>query len=300
MDTCSLVRDFLVYLDAERGYSPCTVKAYRGDLRSFFAFAATRDISAVDQVSPLLVREWIASLRTAGLAHSSIARHLYALRSFWSFLLDCEVVTNDPLKRISIPKQKQSIPATLSADELRLLLTAASQHRDPVIARRDHAVVCTLAFTGMRRGELLGLGLDDVSLDGAVVHVRHGKGGKSRLIPLADEAVAAIQQWLEMRPAGKAQTLFVTVRGNRIYPSRLQVIWRRVLGQSGVGRPGVTLHTLRHSFATLLLQNGANLFAIQKLLGHSRLDTTAFYLRMGDDDLRAEVERHPLSSPGGV
>ena len=295
MDTCSLIHDFLVYLDAERGYSPCTVKAYRGDLRSFFAFATTRGTSAVDQVSPLLVREWIASLRTAGLAHSSIARHLYALRSLWSFLLDCEVVTNDPLKRISIPKQKQSIPTTLSVDELRLLLAAAAQHRDPVIALRDHAIVCTLAFTGMRRGELLGLGLADVGLDGAVVHVRHGKGGKSRLIPLADDAVEAIGDWLEVRPSSKAQTLFVTVRGNRIYPSRLQVIWRRVLGQSGIARPGVTLHTLRHSFATLLLQSGANLFTIQKLLGHSRLDTTAVYLHVAGEDLREGIMKHPLA-----
>jgi site-specific recombinase XerD len=300
MDTCSLIQDFLVYLDAERGYSPYTVKSYRGDLRSFFSFAVTRDVTEVGDVTTLLVREWISSLRTGGLAHSSIARHLYALRSFWSFLLDSEAVAGDPLKRISIPKQKHSLPATLSVAELRVLLAAAEQHPNPVVGFRDYAIVCMLAFTGMRRGELLAMDVDHVSLEGSVVHVKHGKGGRSRIIPLAEEAVSAIRDWLDVRPKSKTEALFVTVRGNRIYPSRLQVIWRRVLEQSGVCRPGVTLHTLRHSFATLLLQNGANLFAIQKLLGHSRLDTTAFYLRMGDDDLRAGVERHPLSSAGRV
>jgi site-specific recombinase XerD len=296
MDTYSLISAFLVYLDAERGYSPYTLRAYRGDLRSFFAFAEGRDTHEVEAVTAPLVREWIASLRAAGLAHSSIARHLYALRSFWSFLLDTETVATDPLKRISIPKQKQSIPTTLSADELRALLDAALEHPNPIVGFRDYAIMSTLAFTGMRRGELLALDLEHVSLDGALVHVKHGKGGRSRIIPLTEEAISAVRDWLDVRPATRASALFVTVRGNRIYPSRLQVIWRRVLQQSGVGRPGVTLHTLRHSFATLLLQSGANLFTIQKLLGHSRLDTTAVYLHVGGEDLRAGVLRHPLAA----
>lgn len=295
MDTCSLISDFLVYLDAERGYSPYTVKSYRGDLRNFFAFAEGRGALGVEAVTAPLVREWIASLRAVGLAHSSIARHLYALRSFWSFLLDTETVATDPLKRISIPKQKQSIPTTLSPDELRALLDAALEHPNPVVGFRDHAIISTLAFTGMRRGELLALDLEHVSLDGGLVHVKHGKGGRSRMVPLTEEAVAAIRDWLDVRPAARTGSLFVTVRGNKIYPSRLQVIWRRVLAQSGLVRPGVSLHTLRHSFATLLLQNGANLFAIQKLLGHSRLDTTAVYLHVVGEDLRVGITHHPLT-----
>jgi len=300
MDTCSLIHDFLVFLDAEKGYSPLTIRAYQGDLAGFLAHAVAKGVDDLRDVSPALVREWIVSLKQRGLAHSSIARHVYALRSFWSYLLDSEVVSGDPLKRISVPKRQQTIPATLTPDELRVLLNAAGQHANPVISCRDFAMMSVLAFTGMRRSELLGLSMDDVSVETATAHVRGGKGGKSRLIPLADEALQAIVAWREMRPPGRCNSLFTTVRGNRVHPSRFQIIWTRVLRSSGISRPGITPHTLRHSFATLLLQNGANLFAIQKLLGHSRLDTTAFYLRMGDDDLRAGVERHPLSSAGGV
>jgi site-specific recombinase XerD len=182
----------------------------------------------------------------------------------------------------------------LTVEELELLLRAAGDHRDPIVAARDHAIISVLVFTGMRRGELLALRLTDVCAATQTMHIRNGKGGKGRVIPLAEEVLGPLARWLEVRPGGRTDALFTTTQGNRIHPTRLQIIWRRVLRDSGITRDGVSLHTLRHSFATLLLRNGADLVTIQELLGHTRLDTTAVYLHLAGDDTRRGILKHPL------
>lgn len=294
MDTCPLLQDFLAYLDAEKGCSPLTLRSYGSDLRQFWQFARANDVVALRDVATPLVREWIVSMKREGLASSSIARHVSALRSFWHFLLVSELATHDPLRGVCTPKRKQTVPACLSADEVQLLLTAAERHRNPVISARDFAMVSALVFTGIRRGELLALRMADVNATTRALHVRNGKGGKSRVVPLTDEVLGPVAHWLEMRPGGKTDAMFTTTYGNRIHPTRMQIIWRRVLRDSGISSEGVTLHTLRHTFATLLLQSGTDLATIQKLLGHTRLDTTAIYLHVGESALAEGVRRHPL------
>lgn len=294
MDTCSLVAEFLLFLDAEKGFSPLTVRAYESDLLQFWRFARAQGAGAPERVTTQLVREWIGDLRRRGLAQSSIARHLSSLRSFWQFLVVSERVATNPLLGISTPKRRQALPTCLTVEELELLLRAAGNHRDPVVAARDHAIISMLVFTGMRRGELLALRLADVCEATRTVHIRSGKGGKGRVVPLAEEVLGPLARWLEVRPEGKTDALFTTTQGNRIHPTRLQIIWRRVLGDSGIAREGVSLHTLRHSFATLLLRNGADLVTIQELLGHTRLDTTAVYLHLTGDDTRRGILKHPL------
>ena len=156
-------------------------------------------------------------------------------------------------------------------------------------------MMATLIFTGMRRGELINLRVGDVSLSERAVTVR-GKGGKMRVIPLVEEVVEAIRDWLEFRPEDCGHDyLFTTTQGNRIYPSRMQRIWKPILQRSGIEAEGVSLHTLRHSMATLLLQSGeCSLVEIQRILGHSRLDTTAVYLHVNEGELRKAVMAHPL------
>ncbi|MCE5217263.1 tyrosine-type recombinase/integrase [bacterium] len=298
MDACSVAQDFLACLDAEKGYSPKTQLAYASDLSQFLEFVRSEGVAVPEGVSVALVRRWIVSMKQRGLAASTIARHVYALRSFWRFLQDSDLVDHDPLSRISVPKRRQLLPTRLSVEEARHLLAAGADHRDPVVAARDFAMMATLVFTGVRRSELLALRLEDVMLPSRTLHVRCGKGGKGRMIPLVEEVVDAIGTWLAVRPAAAHDYLFTTVCGNRIYPSRLQIIWQRVRKQSGVTREGVSLHTLRHTFATLLLKGGADLVAIQGLLGHSRLETTAVYLHADTRDLRSGVERHPLAGTG--
>jgi len=156
-------------------------------------------------------------------------------------------------------------------------------------------MMAMLIFTGMRRGELINLRVADVSLTERSVTVR-GKGGKMRVIPLVDEALEPVRDWLELRPeACGHDCLFTTTHGSRIYPSRMQRIWKGILAQSGIEQDGVSLHTLRHSLATLLLQSGeCSLAEIQRILGHSRLDTTAIYLHVSDIEVRDAVMSHPL------
>ncbi len=282
MDTCSLTQDFLVFLDAEKGYSRLTLQAYASDLSQFWTFARPEHVGTPDDVTTALVRRWIVHLRQQGLASSSIARHLSALRSFWAFLLDNDHVAHDPLRSISGPKRKHAVPTCLTVPEVELILSAAGSHSNPVIAARDFAMMSTLVFTGLRRAELLALKVADVSFETRALHVRNGKGGKDRVLPVTAEVLGPVEDWLGRRPSGKTDALFTTTYGNRIHPTRIQIIWKRVLTDSGITRDGITLHTLRHIFATLLLQNGTDLVSIQKLL---HADQT---------QLREGVLMHPL------
>lgn len=237
-------------------------------------------------------------MKQRGLAASTIARHVYALRSLWRFLQDSDLVGHDPLSRISVPKRRQLLPTCLSVEEARHQLAAGADHRDPVVAARDFAMMATLVFTGVRRSELLALRLEDVMLPSRTLHVRCGKGGKGRMIPLVEEVVDAIGTWLAVRPVAAHDYLFTTVCGNRIYPSRLQIIWQRVRKQSGVTREGVSLHTLRHTFATLLLKGGANLVTIQEMPRHTDLATTSTCLQVSVPHLQDAARLHPLGGRG--
>ena len=297
----TLAQDFFVYLEAERGCSPLTTTAYRSDLSQLFAFMqqtgrALRPSELITQV----VREWIVQMRRDGLGPNTIGRHIYALRSFWSYLLDCELVAHDPLRRVSVPKRPQRLPNYLTSDEVQQLLDAAANSRTEYCRRRDYAIIATFAFTGIRRGELLNLRLDDVDLTEGMLRVEAGKGNKTRLIPLVAEVVEAIERWLEVRRDKGHDYLFTTTHGHRIHPSRMQVIWGNTLARSGINKRKVSMHTLRHSFATLLLRSGqCDLASLQLLLGHSRLDTTAVYLHVGGQQLRQAVQGHPLARPIG-
>ena len=301
MDMNSLAQDFVIYLEAERGCSPLTGRAYRSDLRQFVDFLATREHpTAPDLITTPMVREWIVAMSRAGLNPRTIARHIHARRSFWHYLLDVGAVANDPLRRVSTPKFTQHLPTYLSTQELEALLDAAQRQRTALCAFRDRAMLSVLVFTGMRRGELLALRTGDADLSARTVRIQKGKGRKARIVPLLPRVCEALNDWLEFRPVCRHGCLFTTSRGNRIHPSRMQVIWKRTLKASGITRPGVSLHTLRHSAATLMLQNGVDLVCIQQLLGHARLDTTAIYLHVELASLRAAMEAHPLATTDEV
>ena len=293
----TLAQDFAVYLEAELGYSPLTASSYRYDLWQFFDFLQQQDITlAPEKVTTPLVRKWVVEMHHRGLSNATVGRHLHALRSFWRYLLDCGYVDHDPVAKVSVPKRERRLPKYLGADDLRKLLAAAEHSRSVLCGFRNHAMMATLIFTGMRRGELINLQLGDVSLSERSVTV-WGKGAKARVIPLVDEALEPVRDWMELRPDHNSHSyLFTTTHGNRIYPSRMQRIWKTILQRSGIEREGVSLHTLRHSLATLLLQSGeCSLVEIQRILGHSRLDTTAIYLHVNEGELRNAVTAHPLA-----
>ncbi len=293
----TVVRDFVLYLEAERGYSPNTTKSYCYDLRQFFDFIESEGVQCtVDNVTASLVRGWVVAMHRRELSKSTVARRLHGLRSFWTFLLQFGHAASDPVRQVSVPKCERSLPKYLPAEDLQKLLDASQQSPSVLCAFRNYAMMSLLVFTGMRRGELIDLRVGDVSLREGTVRIR-GKGQKERVLPLVDRAVEAVRDWSELRPNHRGHDyLFTTTHGNRIHPSRMQLIWRSIFERTDIEDDGVSLHTLRHSMATLLLQSGeASLPEIQRILGHSRLDTTAIYLHVTEGEIREAVSAHPLA-----
>jgi site-specific recombinase XerD len=294
----TLTREYLLYLQAEKGCSPLTASAYRSDLTQLFThLQQIYGVAKPGAVTVDMVRSWIVSMHQRGLCSNSMARRICAVKGFWKYLCDRKMASPSVMAQISTPRRERNLPTYLNEGDLQALLRASLQQRTALCAFRDYAILATFIYTGIRRAELLNLKLGDMDPNGKSLRVEHGKGRKTRVIPMVDELVSALEDWLEYRPRCDHDYLFTTNRGNRIYATRLQTIWRKTLERSEITRRGVSMHTLRHSFATLLLQSGqADLVSIQQLLGHSRLDTTAIYLHVGDPQLRAAIAAHPLAA----
>lgn len=290
----NVAREFFVYLDAEKGCSQATVEAYRSDLRLFLRFLQGDGCPAeVERVAPDVLRRYLASMSAAGLSASTRGRRLYALRSLWQYLETADLVTENPCRKVSAPRRSQHLPNYLSADECARLLAACDDNHYADLAFRDRALLTVLVYQGLRRAEVLGLQMGDVDLEAMTLLVRRGKGGTSRLLPLAEQAANAVADWLEMRPDCPTGALFVTRGGHPMSVKDLQRMFRRTVYRAGL-REGITLHTLRHTFATLLLREGVDVRTLQRLLGHASIETTAVYLHVDTEDMRGAVERHPL------
>lgn len=297
-----LHQEFLNYLEIERNYSPRTIIAYRSDFQSFTKYLGIARLEPVGgNVTRSTIRGYIAYLRGSGLAPASVARHIHSLHSFWNYLRDEGYVQTDPFSRISLPKLPRKLPQVLSADEARRLLQGAEQQGCVFNAFRDKAILSLLILGGLRRSEILQLRLSDLDLNSNTLHIRSSKGGNSRLIPLGEEASAALQDWLELRSQDCGHEFLFTCKwGAPLSKNGLSSCLKRALSQAGIQREGLTLHTLRHTFATLMLRGGCDLYVLQQLLGHSRLDTTAVYLHTGLADLRQAIKHHPLNIHRGV
>ena len=194
---------------------------------------------------------------------------------------------------MSAPRRRQHLPNYLSVHESARLLAACDDNHYVDLAFRDRAILTILIYQGLRRAELLGLQLGDVDLDGMMLLVRRGKGGRSRLLPLAERAADALTDWLEIRPDCTTAALFVTRGGRSMSVVDLQRMFRRTVDRAGL-REGITLHTLRHTFATMLLREGVDVRTLQRLLGHASIETTALYLHVDAEDLRGAIGSHPL------
>ena len=290
-----VAREFFVYLDAEKGCSRATIEAYASDLNLFVEFLVQRDRGAeVEAVTAELLREYLADMSARGLSASTRGRRLYALRSLWHYLEVTERVTENPCRRVSAPRRHEHVPTSLSVAECARLLAACEDNHYVDLAFRDRAILCALIYQGLRRAEVLGLQLGDVDPEAMTVLVRRGKGGKSRMMPLAEPAAEALADWLELRPRCEHSVVFTTRGARPMSAKDLQRMFRRTVARADLAREGLTVHSLRHTFAMLLLREGVDVRALQRLLGHSSIETTALYLHLETDDLRDAVARHPL------
>jgi tyrosine recombinase XerC len=279
--------DFLEHLEDALNASPQTVRGYRADLREFDAFLRRRGrgrAAPLASIDHRTIRAWLGALQESGAARSTVARKLAALRSFFRWCVSTGRLRASPAALIATPKQERRLPRALSEAEVESLLDSAFG-RGP-LDRRDRAILELLYASGVRVAELVGADLGDLELEGGEGMLRVlGKGRKERLVPVGSKAVGALRAWLPARGALAADrparprdrdALFLNARGGRLTDRSVRRILDRRLPQAALRRR-VSPHALRHSFATHLLNAGADLRSIQELLGHASLSTTQRY-----------------------
>jgi integrase/recombinase XerC len=293
-DDEALIEEFLRHLELERRLSPRTVQAYREDLGGLATFLE-RSRSDLRTATHRQLRRWLAHLDTRGYARSSIARKAAAVRSFYRFAARRGHVPASPASVLSSPKRPTRLPPVLKVSEAAALVSAPAALDDCTL--RDRAVLELLYASGLRVAELCGLDVSDVDLDRARVRVM-GKGGREREIPVGEIAADALRDYLRearsrMGPEGTAPALFFNRRRKRLSSRDVRSIVKRYLGDLPAGRR-VSPHTLRHSFATHLMEGGADIRVVQELLGHASLTTTQRYTHVSRGRLFSAYRRsHP-------
>ena len=292
------VDEYLGHLSVERGASRHTLTAYRRDLAEYATFLEARGVSDPSRVSGNDVTAFVASLRDRGLAPSSVERKVAAIKGFHKFLVREGVTTNHPTARLPLPKVPERLPDVISIDEVDRLL--AQPFPDGAVGLRDRALLETLYGCGLRVSELVGLDTTDLDLAKGFVRVL-GKGSKERVVPVAGMAANALDAYLRQgRPmlrlartvSGSNPSVFLNQRGGRL--SRQSVFTLVRSYGARVGLEGLHPHTLRHSFATHMLEGGADLRSLQEMLGHADISTTQVYTHVDRRHIREEyLTTHP-------
>ena len=292
-----LLDRFADFLALEKGSSPRTQEAYARDVGRFATFALVKAIDAPSGVTPRLLRDYIYQLKDLGLSPASIRRNVSAVRSYFRFLVGDGHLTRDPSERLDTPQRWRTLPEVLTVDEVRRLLAAPTL--DDPLYFRDRAMLEVAYGAGLRVSEWIGIGVKDALLDDGLVRV-FGKGSKERLVPIGRSAIGALAIYLrEQRPklergAGKG-ALFLNARGEPLSRMGAWKILRKYVERTGIAKT-VSPHTLRHSFATHLLEGGADLRAVQEMLGHADISTTQIYTHVDREYLRQVHKRyHPRS-----
>ncbi len=294
----SAISKFLRYLRVERNASDLTIKSYREDLESLLDYLveSQRRPPHVDQITPLELREYVGALHQAGYAQSSIAPRLASLRSFYRFCQREGLASSNPAKPLRNPRRQRKLPHFLTTRQIAKLLAAPAA--DNPLGLRDRAILETMYSAGLRVSELVDVSDGDLDFEQGLVRVR-GKGKRERLAPLGRFAVRALKRWLAVRklsgrqPKGHQAPVFVNKFGNRITTRSIARMLEKYLLQTGLDRK-TSPHTLRHSFATHLLDRGADIRSVQELLGHKSLITTQIYTHVSTKRLRQAYQRaHP-------
>ena len=293
---------FLQYLCVERNASDLTVKSYREDLTALVDYLAESRggrSCAPSEVTVLDLRGYVAALHEAGYAKSTIARRLASMRSFFRFGQREGWTETNPAKPLRNPRKDRSLPHFLSAEQIGRLLEAPPA--DEPMGLRDRAILETMYSAGLRVSELVGLSQGDLDLQAGVVRVR-GKGRRERLAPIGSYASRALRRWLRVRklsptePAGAEAPVFTNKFGRRLTTRSVGRMLGKYLRQTGLDTR-TTPHSLRHSFATHLLDRGADIRSVQELLGHKSLVTTQIYTHVSTAGLREVYERaHPRAN----
>ncbi len=298
-----LFNKYINYLEVERNVSPYTVRNYTADLcgskniKGFFTFLKERGISSPGEVDRHVLRDYMGYLVEQGIVKASIARKLSAIRSFYRYLVREGILSTNPIKKASSPKLDKRLPSFLTIEEVERLLEAADLS-DPV-GQRDHALLELLYASGLRVSELSGLNLEQVALDTNEIRV-WGKGSKERMVLMGEPAAKALRTYLsqgrpELLGKKRGTALFLNHEGGRLSERSVQRMLEKYTRLAGINK-WVHPHTLRHTFATHLLDGGADLRVVQELLGHANLNSTQIYTHVTKSQARkVYLSAHPMA-----
>ena len=279
---------FFTFLYVEKGLSKNTIEAYSNSLDHFLSWLNKLDIQDYKNISEALINEYVAYLFKNGLKSSSVNRKISSLKSFYLFLIKKKVISSSPLSEIITPKKQQYLPSSMSEDEVERLLQSPNIELD--IETRDKAMIEMLYATGMRISELINLKITDIDIERSVLKVL-GKGSKERLIPFGEKASDSLSYYLKKRKKSLAKEVFISNRGKKMTRTGF---WQRIkiyLSREAL-QDSISPHTLRHAFATHLLNRGADLRSVQLLLGHSDLSTTQIYTHIAKQRLGEVLKKH--------
>lgn len=289
------IDSFIGYLKAERGYSACTLKAYGTDLRAFEEYLQGVDESlSLLEADDDIVRRWVSSLMDEKKAASSVGRKLSSLRAFYSYLCNEGLVAASPVQNISSPKRRKRLPSFVKEQEMDAILDGA--FGGDFESQRDKLIIMLFYETGIRLAELVNLDVSSVDFSNGVIKV-DGKRNRQRVIPFVGELREHLLSYIMVReevvPAGET-AFFVSGKGSRVSRSCVYRLVRRILTDSGVQLSKRSPHVLRHSFATAMLNNDADLGVVKELLGHRQLATTEIYTHLTFEELKDFYKKaHP-------
>ncbi|NIM02783.1 tyrosine recombinase [bacterium] len=301
-----LLDKFITHLRVERNFSPHTLVGYEGDLKSFINFLKRDNIDSLNKIDRLQVRKFLAHLAGKNLEKSTIARKLSSIRSFFGYLTREKIIAQNPTIHIPTPKRMKRVPSFLDLHEVKLLL--ALPNRRTLLGLRDRAILEVLYGSGLRVSELVSLNVSDIDLLGGMIKVK-GKRSKERLVPIGEIGLNSIQGYLKMRqlPGKPAffknrnfqdlsynkEPLFLNFQGSRLNAQSINRLVHKYIKLASI-KKGVSPHTLRHTFATHLLDAGCDLRAVQEMLGHVSLSTTQIYTHVTTERLKRIYKKyHP-------
>lgn len=293
----SEIKGYIAYLQLERSLSTNTIEAYKRDIVSFADFICEESYIGPSKITPNHIREYLLQLTEIGIAESSQARWISSMRNFYNFLLLENLATTNPAQQIEMPKLKRELPDTISHQEVQDMM--ASVDLSKPLGHRNKAILQVLYGCGLRVSELVNFQLSNLYKKDEFIRIT-GKGKKERLVPIHQDAIEEIERYqqqmrnqLKINPKHE-DIVFLSQRGNQLSRVMVYHIVKQAAEQAGIQKT-ISPHTLRHSFATELVKHGANLRAVQDMLGHASITTTEIYTHLDRSHLKTTLERyHPL------
>jgi len=291
-----LIEDYCNYMLGARRKAENTVEGYKRDLKLLFDYLDEQNINSIDEVELINLNNFLGYCTKKGDATSTIARRIASMKSFFQYLhKKVRVITDNPALDLETPKIERKNPNYLTLDESKKLLETINNSRaDKGLKERDYAIITLFLNCGLRLSELVSIDIDKIKGDKLTIM---GKGSKERVIYLNNACLTAIENYLKVRPNTDEKALFLSERKKRISNTRVQEIVKKSLKKAGLNTEGLSVHSLRHSFATLTLKYGKNvdLRSLQSLLGHSSISTTQIYTHIDDERLREVANSNPLN-----